>query len=90
MSRGPLAALTLARMREFWREPEAVFWTFGYPIIMSLALAFAFPSADAQPVLVGVAAGDASAAIRESLAKTPSVSVKEIAPGDAQRLLREG
>jgi ABC-2 type transport system permease protein len=89
-SRGPLAALTLARMREFWREPEAVFWTFGYPIIMSLALAFAFPSADTQPVLVGVAAGDASVAIREALGRTSNVTVKEVAAGDAQRMLREG
>ena len=77
-------------MREFWREPEAVFWTFGYPIIMSLALAFAFPSADAQPVLVGVAAGEGSVAIREALGRAPNVSVKEVAAVDAQRMLREG
>jgi ABC-2 type transport system permease protein len=90
MSRGPLAALTIARLREFWREPEAVFWTFGYPVVMSLALAFAFPSADTQPVRVGVAAGDASAAIRATLGQTPGVTVREVPPAEAQRMLREG
>jgi ABC-type multidrug transport system permease subunit len=89
-SRHPLLELTFARMREFIREPEAVFWTFGYPIIMSLALAFAFPSADAQTTLVGVATGDAAAGIRKTLAATPRVTVRDVAPGDAQRMLREG
>jgi len=35
----PLVQLTLVRYREFIREPEAVFWTFGFPIVVSLALA---------------------------------------------------
>jgi ABC-type multidrug transport system permease subunit len=86
----PLYQLTLSRMREFWREPEAVFWTFGYPVIMSLALAFAFPSADAQPILAGVVAGGAGSAIRSTLQQTPGVTVRDVAPGDAQRMLREG
>ena len=89
-ARHPLVELTLARIREFVREPEALFWTFGYPVIMSLALAFAFPSADAQPVLVGVAEGDGAAAIRKTLSATPGVTVREVARGDRQRMLREG
>ena len=27
----PLAQLVLARLREFYREPEAVFWVYGFP-----------------------------------------------------------
>src|SRR5687767_1464467 len=88
--RHPLLALTRARMFEFWREPEAVFWTFGYPIVMSLALAFAFPSADAQRVLVGVTAGEGAAALRQTLAETPSVTVREVDGAAALRMLREG
>ncbi len=89
----PLVELTLARLREFMREPEAVFWTFGYPVIMSLALAFAFPSADLQPVLAGVMAGPGSgnaAAIRRTLEQTPGITVRDVPPGDEQRMLREG
>jgi ABC-type multidrug transport system permease subunit len=86
----PLVELTLARLREFVREPEAMFWTFGYPVIMSLALAFAFPSAELQPVLVGVPQGAAATAIRQTLAATPGVTVREVPPGDETRMLREG
>ena len=48
MARHPLIELTLARFREFLREPEAVFWSFAFPIIMTCALGVAFrSSADA-------------------------------------------
>ena len=40
----PIVELTLARLREFVREPEALFWTFLFPIIMSVAIAIAFPA----------------------------------------------
>ncbi|MEO7967123.1 MAG: hypothetical protein ABIT38_24755, partial [Gemmatimonadaceae bacterium] len=34
--------LTLARVREFIREPEAVFWTLIFPILMASGLGIAF------------------------------------------------
>jgi ABC-2 type transport system permease protein len=57
----PLVELTLARMREFWREPEALFWMFGFPVLMALVLGVAFRTRGDDPVVVGVvrAAGDA-------------------------------
>ena len=41
----PLIELGLARLREFAREPEAIFWAFIFPILMSVSLAVAFPIA---------------------------------------------
>lgn len=38
----PLFQLVKARLVEFIREPEAIFWVYGFPILMSLALGFAF------------------------------------------------
>ncbi|MFO0636556.1 MAG: hypothetical protein U0168_27310 [Nannocystaceae bacterium] len=38
----PLIELTLARLREFIRDPGAVFWTFGFPIVLAVALGIAF------------------------------------------------
>ncbi|NIT98964.1 MAG: hypothetical protein GWN79_27790, partial [Actinobacteria bacterium] len=32
----PLWTLSLARMREFWREPEAIFWVFAFPVLLAL------------------------------------------------------
>jgi ABC-2 type transport system permease protein len=86
----PVVELTLTRVREFIREPEALFWTFVFPIVMSLVMAMAFPSRGAQPVPVGVAAGEARASIREALAKAPGIALKDIPPGAEQRALREG
>jgi len=40
----PLVQLTLARLREFIREPEAIFWTFGFPVILAVVLGIAFRS----------------------------------------------
>src|SRR5262245_38919171 len=38
----PLGQLVLARIREFYREPEAVFWVYGFPIMTVVALGIAF------------------------------------------------
>jgi ABC-type multidrug transport system permease subunit len=56
MSRGkpPLYALTRARVLEFIREPEAVFWVFAFPVIMALVLGFAFRDHAPEKLPVGV------------------------------------
>src|SRR5262245_1625520 len=38
----PLLQLLIARLREFYRDPEALFWVYGFPLIMALGLAIAF------------------------------------------------
>ena len=86
----PLVELTLARVREFVREPEAMFWTFLFPILISLALALAFPSTATRDVIVGVAPGDASAALRQSLAAVDGIVVRDVTADAEQRSLREG
>lgn len=52
--RNPLAQLTLTRLREFLREPGAVFWVFGFPILMVVALGFAFRNGPPQLPRVGI------------------------------------
>jgi ABC-type multidrug transport system permease subunit len=86
----PLVELTLARLREFVREPEALFWSFFFPIIMSVAMAIAFPSSGSQPVRVGVPPGKDSEPLRKILASEKSVIVREATPDEELRLLREG
>ncbi|HEY8925635.1 MAG TPA: hypothetical protein VIU64_14710, partial [Polyangia bacterium] len=41
-SLAPLRELTMARIREFGRERGAVFWTFGFPLLITVALGIAF------------------------------------------------
>src|SRR5436190_16585968 len=42
------------RMKELRREPEVVFWVFGFPILLALGLGIAFRNkpADAVPVVI--------------------------------------
>jgi ABC-type multidrug transport system permease subunit len=86
----PLVQLTLARFREFIREPEAVFWTFVFPIVVSLALAMAFPSRADSDVLVGVQPGAAADSLRTTLTRGGGITVREIRPEEQRRALREG
>jgi len=86
----PLVQLTLARMREFIREPEAVFWTFGFPIVVSLALALAFPSRADRPVAVGLYPGAATESLRSTLKGSHGITIRDVRPDDERRALREG
>ncbi len=53
----PLVQLTLWRIRDFTREPEALFWVFAFPIVLAFALGLAFKNRGAQVVRIGVEAG---------------------------------
>jgi ABC-type multidrug transport system permease subunit len=50
----PLGQLILARMREFYREPEAVFWVYVFPLLMIIALGMAFRSRPIERFTVDV------------------------------------
>jgi len=52
----PLVQLTLVRFREFIREPEAVFWTFVFPILLAAGLGIAFRQQGLEQLQVGVVA----------------------------------
>ena len=86
----PLVQLTLARIREFIREPEAVFWAFVFPIVVSLALAFAFPSRAGSDVLVGLQPGAATESLRATLTRSRGIAVRDVEPDEERHALREG
>src|SRR5215210_8407988 len=52
----PMVQLTLVRFREFIREPEAVFWTFVFPILLAAGLGIAFRQKGLEQLQVGVVA----------------------------------
>lgn len=86
----PLVEMTLARLREFVREPEALFWTFVFPIVMSVMLAVAFPARGSRPVQVGLVPGPGAASLRQTLAGTPGIALRDVPPTEEQRAIREG
>ena len=85
-----LRELTLSRVREFLREPEAVFWVFGFPVIMTLALGIAFRSRTDDPVRVAVEAGEGAAALRASLQSAGGFIVSDVPDAGVERALRDG
>lgn len=63
----PLLQLLLARIREFVRTPEAVFWVYIFPIVMVVALGLAFRSKPVEAILVAIPDGPRAAALRDTL-----------------------
>jgi ABC-type multidrug transport system permease subunit len=86
----PLVELTLARFREFLREPEAVFWVFAFPVIMTCALGIAFRSRGAEPVIVGVVDQDGADGVRATREGAGGFTVRSVAPGEVETTIRDG
>jgi ABC-2 type transport system permease protein len=85
-----LVELTLARLREFVREPEAVFWVFAFPLLLALALGIAFRSKGETPVHVGVVAGPDAPALVDVLERGGGLEVR-LVPDERQDVaLRDG
>ena len=88
---GPLLQLTLARFREFYREPEAVFWTFVFPILLAAGLGIAFRSRPAEVARIGVLASAPGAdTVRAALARDSSLAVEAYDDTAAASALRTG
>lgn len=84
-----LVQLTLVRFREFTRQPEAVFWTFGFPILLAVGLGVAFRArAPERPRVAVVNTGPAAAAIVSSLQKDSSLTVELLSDSAGARALR--
>src|SRR5918995_5249572 len=81
----PLVELTLARFREFLREPEAVFWVFAFPVIMTCALGIAFRSRGEEPVIAGVVDQAGADQIVSALEQTGTFTVRRISPDEVER-----
>jgi ABC-2 type transport system permease protein len=89
-SPNPLRELTLARIRSFVREPEALFWTFGFPIIMALGLGLAFRERPAEKAAVGVERGSVAERHLPALRASSEVAVTVLSADSAERAVRKG
>src|SRR5947209_5908380 len=89
-ARSPLAQLTLARAREFLRQPVAIFWVYGFPLLLALALSLAFRSRPVQRAAVDVAAGPGAEAVAAALAADPRLDPAVRDADAARRRLRSG
>ncbi len=50
----PLGQLVVARIKEFYREPMAIFWVYGFPLLMALALGLAFRAKPREEMTIDI------------------------------------
>jgi len=90
----PLFELTSARMKEFLREPEAVFWVFAFPLLLAIALGFAFRAKGPDQIPVGVvSAGEAdpaAARAMEALSHAQGLMPRKYPAAEGREALRTG
>ena len=82
----PLVQLTLVRVREFTREPEAVFWSLLFPVLITVGLGIAFQSRPPDVLKVATT----SATLASSLRLEPGLDVVQLEPVAAARQLAIG
>jgi ABC-2 type transport system permease protein len=88
--RHPIVELTIVRTKEFLRETEAIFWVFGFPLILALALGFAFRSKPPDKIPIGVADGAQAAVRAAALGKSPVLLPRVMSATDGEAALRHG
>jgi ABC-2 type transport system permease protein len=88
--RSPLTELTLARLRELIREPEAVFWVFIFPILLAAILGLAFRSRPPEALPVAVVAGPQGEARLAALSARPDLRPRLLGEADARQQLARG
>lgn len=86
----PLRELVLTRIRAFVREPEALFWTFVFPILMAVGLGVAFREKPADRAAVGVLRGSVAERYLSALRASGDLKVAVLDDSAAARALRKG
>src|SRR2546429_10006041 len=86
--RHPLWQLTLMRWRMFVREPAAVFWTYGFPVVLALALGSAFRNRLPEPVTMAIEATPGCEAWRDALSTNSQGYVRWLKLGVEREALR--
>jgi ABC-2 type transport system ATP-binding protein len=86
----PLVQLTLMWIRESVREPAALFWLYGFPIVVTVAMGMAFPGKLSRSVAVDVAAGPGAEAAAEAIGRQTGFVVAVHDAETCRRRLRTG
>jgi ABC-2 type transport system permease protein len=90
-SEHPLVELTRVRYREFFREPEAVFWVFIFPVLLAAGLGLAFRNRPPERAIVAVVASDSAAErLAASLRNADGIDVRSLSDSAAAEALRTG
>jgi ABC-type multidrug transport system permease subunit len=83
-----LVQLVLARLRSFYREPGVLFWSFGFPLVLAIALGIAFRNRPAEAVKVAIEASPEAASLEAKLHASKDVDASVLEPERANVALR--
>jgi ABC transporter DrrB family efflux protein len=72
----PFGQLVLARLREFYREPEVIFWVYGFPLLLAIGLGIAFSRKTVEKLKVDIAENPALSRSVQELLEANDFSVK--------------
>ncbi|HYF38489.1 MAG TPA: ABC transporter permease [Gemmatimonadales bacterium] len=87
----PLVQLTRVRYREFFREPEAVFWVFIFPVLLAAGLGIAFRNRAPERTIVGVVERSAEdTSLVSALRQGADLEVRVMSDSAAREALRNG
>ena len=89
-SRHPFLSLIAARVREFCREPTAIFWVYVFPLILVVALGVAFRNKPVGDFAVAVRAGDRAEQVRQTLERDSRFRVRVDTEQESRARLRTG
>jgi len=86
----PTRELFLDRMRTFYREPEAIFWTYGFPLILTILLGIAFRNRQPELIDVAIEQSPAAADLQRRLADNDEFNLSVLDPQQCREHLRLG
>lgn len=82
--------LTLARLREFYRQPEAVFWVYFFPLLMVVALGVAFRNRPVEKITIDIVESAEIAGLPEVFRRDERIVWQTATLEDCRRRLRTG
>lgn len=86
-----LVELSSVRFKEFVREPEALFWTFVFPILLAIGLGIAFRNRPAEVVHIAVVGATPDATRIAAAARADKgLAVEQLSADSAVMALRTG
>jgi len=77
-------------MRTFYREPDAVFWTYGFPLILTVLLGIAFRNRQPEVIDVAIEQSPAAIEIKSRLDENKQFNATVLDPAECQEHLRLG
>lgn len=86
----PILTFTIARLKEFVRRPEAMFWVYFFPVLMAVVLGVAFRNQPAESLIVDVIEGPRADSLLQRLSESDSLTPEIVSEEESRLRLRSG